>query len=817
MLRKYVKKAAALVMASVMLAGVAVSGVPSTVKAAGAVYYVDAVGGNDSNSGTSTGTAWKTLEKVNSITFLPGDSILLKAGSTFTGTLWPKGSGTDGNPITVDMYGTGNKPIIAGGGAEAAVYLYNQEYFEIKNLEISNSVYTNNKNKGVLVRGHDYGTLNHIYLINLDVHDISGPGVWEEYSNPSVGGITFGCTGSETPTNFNGVKIEGCTVKDTNSYGILMWSSWMKRLGQDSTWPVIPAPYGQWTPSTNVVVKNNFVERPGAGGIALFTITGAKIEHNVVKDSNYKHTNAGIWWHMADDTLVQFNEVYLSRGTADGQGLDNDSGSRYSLVQYNYTHNNEGGFMLFCSDVPNSDYNHVRYNISQNDRDKIIQATGIANHHNYIYNNTIYVGAGINPLMVSIYNNWGGYPTDTRFYNNIFYSLGDKGYETNNGTVYGYNVYYGKNSVASDSHKITADPKLVNPGSGGIGINTVDGYKLQPDSPCINSGVPVTPNGGRDYWGAALYNRAPDRGACEYQGETAPPANVPDTINLASPPSDNISINKPVQASSCHNNDAAYSPAKAVDGKYQTYWSSSYSDNQWIYVDLLSKYNVSEVRLNWSHSAYAKEFKVQTSDDGVNWTDVYSTLNAPGGEMVINPSPGASGRYVRIYCVKRASQWGNSIYEFEVFGTPATGERNHAPAASISTTFPTAQNYIINDIKDGSMTSSWSTTANVTFPQYITLNLGSTAIKTGRMTLATHFGVGQGITKLDVEYFNGTAWVTAASDLAVNWSTNTGDEEYRDITYPEVTTSSIRLKVTAANRQWGNVALNELMLWGIQQ
>jgi hypothetical protein len=41
-------------------------------------YYVDAVSGNDNNAGTSMSSAWKTVSKVNSRTFGPGDSILFK-------------------------------------------------------------------------------------------------------------------------------------------------------------------------------------------------------------------------------------------------------------------------------------------------------------------------------------------------------------------------------------------------------------------------------------------------------------------------------------------------------------------------------------------------------------------------------------------------------------------------------------------------------------------------------------------------------------------------------------------------------------------
>lgn len=71
-------------------------------------YYVSS-GGNDSQTGTSVSTAWKTLAKINSTTLVNGDIVLLKRGDTFTGQLKIKNSG-----ITVDAYGSGNKPVISG-------------------------------------------------------------------------------------------------------------------------------------------------------------------------------------------------------------------------------------------------------------------------------------------------------------------------------------------------------------------------------------------------------------------------------------------------------------------------------------------------------------------------------------------------------------------------------------------------------------------------------------------------------------------------------------------------------------------------------
>ena len=67
-----------------------------------ATYYVNAEKGNDANTGQSKNKAWKSIYHVNQQTFQPGDKILFKAGSVFTGSLMPKGSGKKGQPIVID-------------------------------------------------------------------------------------------------------------------------------------------------------------------------------------------------------------------------------------------------------------------------------------------------------------------------------------------------------------------------------------------------------------------------------------------------------------------------------------------------------------------------------------------------------------------------------------------------------------------------------------------------------------------------------------------------------------------------------------------
>src|SRR4029079_3550287 len=82
--------------------------------AMGATYYVDATNGNDTKDGQSTATAWKTIAKVNSSSFAPGDQILLKRGEVWRESLVPPSSGASGNPIRFDAYGSGEAPTLTG-------------------------------------------------------------------------------------------------------------------------------------------------------------------------------------------------------------------------------------------------------------------------------------------------------------------------------------------------------------------------------------------------------------------------------------------------------------------------------------------------------------------------------------------------------------------------------------------------------------------------------------------------------------------------------------------------------------------------------
>lgn len=499
-------------------------------------YYVDSVNGDDTKDGESESNAWKNLDNVNSKTFTAGDRLYLKSGSIWNGQqLYPKGSGASGNPIIVDLYGGTTKPIInQGGGATGAIYLYNQEYWEFNNLELTNDSAAAGNRLGVKIIGENKPTIDHIYIKNCYIHNVKG-----DLGSKTTGGIGFIIQGTTTATQWNDILIEGNTISNVDRTGIFTVSSWSGRGGVSG---------GIWTGSTNIVIKNNTLSDIGGDGVTIRAATSPLVEYNVAYDTGARarNSNAAFWPFNSDGAVFQYNEAYNTRklsGNNDGQGFDIDWNTNNSLFQYNYSHDNEGGFMLICQDGSAAgSFNTggvVRYNISQNDKIAVFSVLGPVDYssHQSVYNNTVYLSPSSTAYAV-FHGSWGGYANYIRYYNNIFYNLGSGGYlfngnSTRTGTgggsssnnVFNYNVFYGKAAPSNGGavwirNTLASDPKLVNAGSGGNGLGTVNGYKLLTGSPAIGSGILITGNGGKDYWGNAVSSSAaPHRGAYNGPGQ----------------------------------------------------------------------------------------------------------------------------------------------------------------------------------------------------------------------------------------------------------------------------------------------------------
>jgi hypothetical protein len=458
----------------------------------GSIYYIDSETGSDDNNGTSPESAWKSLDKINDTRLKPGNQVLFKAGTVYNGQLVPQGSGSEEYPVIIDKYGEGDKPRINGGGNFAeTLLLYNVEYYEVSNLEITNrGVLREAGRKGVHVRVEGFGVAHHIYLRNLYIHDVNGSNVKADGGGY---GIHFSCSGSNA--RFHDLLIENNHLVRCDRNGITGWSDYCY-------------PGGNWNPSTNVVIRGNLLEDIGGDGIVPIGTDGCLVEYNKLEGGRMRAEDwaAGMWPWGAVNTVIQFNEVSGMKGTKDGQAFDSDYECSGTIIQYNYSHDNDGGFLLVCSPARSSYGNRnsiIRYNISQNDgsNSRIFHITGGSTTNTKIYNNTIY--SNLDNYLIRL-DDWEGYPDETWFYNNIFFISGSASYswgEATN-TIFENNVFFGNhNNPPAGNNTITENPLLVNPGSGGDGFSSLEGYKLQDGSPCTGSGIIVSDNGGRDFFG----------------------------------------------------------------------------------------------------------------------------------------------------------------------------------------------------------------------------------------------------------------------------------------------------------------------------
>ena len=101
------------------------------------------------------------------------------------------------------------------------------------------------------------------------------------------------------------------------------------------------------------------------------------------------------------------------------------------------------------------------------------------------------------------------------------------------------------------------------------------------------------------------------------------------------------------------------------------------SDPQWIYVDLGKEEKVENVTLKWE-VACAKEYELQVSKDAKNWKTVYTNKAGKGGTEQIRLEPVAA-RYVKLVGISRATQFGYSLFEFEVYGEKPAGIEELTP------------------------------------------------------------------------------------------------------------------------------------------
>lgn len=432
--------------------------------AANTTFYVDCAAGNDANNGTSTTSAWKTIGRASSVTYGPGDTILLKRGCVWFGTstapesFVAKGDGTATAPITLADFGTGNLPKVDTFGVEA-VKLENVKNWVVRNLDLTqhgqtpqaldaNNEHGKDRVQGsdefmrpvVLVRGlHstigvvDCGepcTARNITLENLRVHDGAWNGIFVISGFYEVGSNRHGFV--------DGVTIRGVEAWNNHKSGVEFTGTYYKT---------------KILHTKNVNVLDSYLHHNGGDGIMMGPVENGLIDGNDCSfNGQIRNARLGCWTWDSLNTTIQFNESHhnitplavdqTNQKARDGGGFDLDLGTDDGMMQYNWSHDNVGeGFLLltwpigFGFDRGVTHNADMRYNVGERDGEKLAGGItvfgGVAPSH--IYNNTIYYRSS-RAADSPMFNSPGGNLTssifgksgtpDLRIFNNIFITDG---------------------------------------------------------------------------------------------------------------------------------------------------------------------------------------------------------------------------------------------------------------------------------------------------------------------------------------------------------------------------------------------------------
>jgi len=527
-----------------------------------ATYYISP-SGNDSHSGTSAQRPWWTIDKVNAIDLNPGDKVLFQAGHDYPGNLLltAEDAGTPKQPVVIGSYGSGCARIKAGDGS--GVTVRNTGGVVVENLIVMGDDYRTNVGSGIKIVNE---LPNNQKLHYIRVHNVEASGFGRRKSSkgfqqPNGCGIFMGGDASDkSKSGYNDVRITNCVTFQNEYYGILTTGYW-----QDD-----PDTYA----NSNVYVgyckmydnpgDPEFLKSHSGSGIRMGDVDGGMIEYceayNNGYDSGPGPGPVGIWAVVSNNVIIQYCESHHNRtgGLRDGGGFDFDGGTTNSIMQYNYSHYNDGPGYLICSykDAPHSyNYNIVRYNISVNDGQKRQPFGGVllwtANpkdnpiHNIQIYGNTIYssIRSAIFFGRKGIYN--------TKVCNNLFITANNQklveGNLDKSMATFAGNAYWavdGKYNIAGyksleDWRKATGqemlngkpvglvvDPKLMDMGKSiTIGdptkLHTLAAYRLQKNSPLIDAGLDLRSlfgidPGKRDFYGTSIpQGKAYDVGAHE--------------------------------------------------------------------------------------------------------------------------------------------------------------------------------------------------------------------------------------------------------------------------------------------------------------
>jgi hypothetical protein len=509
-------------------------------KPVNSTWYVDAANGNDQSNGKSAGTAWKTLKKVESVFLQQGDKILFKRGNVFKGSLFLKIIPAETAITRIGAYGEGDKPVLDAEGKESfSLMLFNTPYIEVEDLTITQTAKDiPSIRRGAWYLAEDMGEVNHVYFRNINFENIIGNKGKDDgdlFAKRNAG-LSLEITGNNTPTYMNGYLIEGCRFYRIGRHGAVNSSTWSKRTLTTNT---------NWVPSKNVVIRKNVFEETASDGLIVRVADGPLMEYNLFRRCSKELSGNASFTFNCDNALWQYNEAcytVYNTGDSDAAGFDSDYKSKNTTFQFNYAHHNEYGDILITGGPASTggfnDGTIVRYNVFYNNGHHGLRLSGVVTN-SYVYNNVIYkdqkVAKPTEPYEEYVTTrlfytkNWGGWPKDGYYANNIYYyfhdtvpASADLNADKSPGSVFYNNLIYANKIVNAPEqvNGLTLNPLFNLPENvkNWEGLDKMLYFQLRPGSPAIDAGIKIDKTITKDYKGTLVpKNKITDIGAFEYK------------------------------------------------------------------------------------------------------------------------------------------------------------------------------------------------------------------------------------------------------------------------------------------------------------
>ncbi len=452
---------------------------------------------------------WTSLSDVHS-TLAPGDSILLRRGTFCAGTLastapdrrLPRNCG-----CLRSRAGTGDRGTWPGCAAARRTRASRRSRTSPSRTPATGT----SKRRGLhLVAAGQ--TVEGLVARNLHIHDVGGN---LDKDDGGSGGIQVDSVGPGLG-RFADLRITGNTIEDVSRSGIFVvgTSQGGSRPRSGQPWPEA---------STGVEISGNRIDETAGDGIVVLGSDRAHIASNVVSRGNLAGRglsdpqgllcNAGIWAFNSNGTVIEHNEVFgMKFNGCDGTGFDVDYMQDGTVIQFNYSHDNEGGFLLLCTDSqPRT--STVRFNLSLDDgyalnsspcSEPLGTYTGID-----IYNNTIVSpDPGFALLGTPAHQLFG--PASLSFFNNIVVATGGTG---PGGTGRGFNCEPScRNNLfwhlsAAGSDPVYGDPRFID--GSRRGSDAAAGFRLGARSAAFGAAAPIPEDATVDYFGQPIDRSRP--------------------------------------------------------------------------------------------------------------------------------------------------------------------------------------------------------------------------------------------------------------------------------------------------------------------